>query len=93
MRELIDQSIEWEKIGAHPKENYKYEVTEAVIGKESGVLTITLRLNFVPPHLNMEKLRGILLHQFVELSGVRFHYEFEDVILSSKKSFPCLFLI
>ena len=88
MRELIEQSIGWESIGAHPRQAYTYEITEAVIGKETGVLTITLRLNFVAPSLDMAKLKGILLHQFSDLSDVKFRYLYENMVLTAEEIIP-----
>lgn len=81
MRELFDKNINWEAVG-HPREQLKLEAEEAVIGKETGVLNIRLRLNFVVPHLDMERIRGILLHHFPELKGVRFQCVYENVILA-----------
>lgn len=58
MRELFDKNINWEAVG-YPREQLRYEASEAVIGKETGVLDIKLRLNFVVPHLDLERIRGI----------------------------------
>ncbi len=85
MRELIQQNITWDSIGNHQTTEYKYEIIEAAIGKDTGVLTIKLRLNFVMPAVDMARLRGILLHQFAELSDVKFEYIYEDVILSEEE--------
>lgn len=88
MRGLIDQVISWDAIGNHEKQQYQYEITDAVIEKETGVLTITLRLNFVMPALEMEKLAGIILHQFDDLKSVKFNYEYHDVILTPEEVIP-----
>ena len=48
-------------------------------------LNITLRLNFVPPYLDMEKLKGMILHRIEKLRDVRFSYVYEDVILQQEE--------
>lgn len=88
MKSLIEESIEWDSIGNHQKSEYHYEIEQASIGKETGVLTITLRLNFVMPCLNMAKLRGVILHQFSDLSDVKFQYIYENLILSAEEIIP-----
>ncbi|MDD6042813.1 MAG: PolC-type DNA polymerase III [Eubacteriaceae bacterium] len=85
MKKLIDSSINWDSIGTHDKSQYRYEITDAVISKETGELTIALRLNFVMPVMDMQKVAGIILHQFGDLKNVRFTYEYEDVILTEKE--------
>ena len=84
MRELFDKNINWEAVG-YPREQLRYEASEAVIGKETGVLDIKLRLNFVVPHLDLERIRGILLHHFPELKGVRFQCSYENVIMPAEQ--------
>ena len=88
MRNLIDQVISWDALGSYRKEQYQYEITDAVIDSETGVLTITLRLNFVMPVIDMEKLSGILLNQFSDLKSVEFRYEFENVIQQKEEISP-----
>ena len=58
MRELFDKNISWDTVGGD-RSQLQYELTEAVIGKETGVLTIALRLNFIIPYVDLEKIRGI----------------------------------
>lgn len=86
MRALIDKCIEWDKIGNYDPDTYKYEIESAVISKETGVLTITLRLNFIPPCIDMEKIKGILLHQFEHLEGVRFEYIYVNPVLKEEEA-------
>lgn len=85
MKELIEQNISWDALGNHPKKDFRYEIEGAAIHKETGVFTVTLRLNFIMPALDMAKVRGILLHQFSDLSDVKFEYIYENVILSEEE--------
>lgn len=85
MKELIEQNISWDALGNHPKKDFRYEIEGASIHKETGVFTVTLRLNFIMPALDMAKVRGILLHQFSDLSDVKFEYIYENIILSEEE--------
>ena len=85
MRNLIDSSIDWAKLGAHEKSQYKYDITEAVISRETGVLTITLRLNFIIPNLDVHKIAGIVAHQFGDLKDVKFNFIYENVFLTGEE--------
>ncbi|MEY8369390.1 PolC-type DNA polymerase III [Anaerovoracaceae bacterium 42-11] len=88
MRALIEQTIDWDVLKGHDKSQYTYEITEAVIESETGVLTISLRLNFIMPCLSMEKLKGVILHQIESLKDVKFKYIYENVILSEEEIIP-----
>lgn len=88
MRALIEQTIDWDVLKGHDKSQYTYEITEAVIESETGVLTISLRLNFIMPCLSMDKLRGVILHQIESLKDVKFKYIYENVILSEEEIIP-----
>ena len=85
MRELIDSTINWDKISTHKKSEYKYSVEKAVISKESSALNICLRLNFVIPFLDVERIKGLILNKITQLSDVEFHFIYEDVILEEKE--------
>ena len=58
MRELLEKVINWDTIGAYQKEDYQYQVSKAVIHKDTGVLSVDMALNFIPPYLDMERLKG-----------------------------------
>ena len=88
MRALIEQNIDWDVLSGHDKSQYTYEITEAVIESETGVLTISLRLNFIMPCLSMAKLKGVILHQIEALKDVKFKYNYENVILSEEEIIP-----
>lgn len=88
MRDLIDKSIEWDKLNSHDKSQYKYEITEAVISSETGVLSVTLRLNFIMPNVDVHKIAGIIAHQFGELKDVKFTFNYEEVILTEEEIIP-----
>lgn len=82
MKALIENTISWEKIGRHSKELYNYSIERAVVSKETAVLSLGIRLNFIFPHKDLHRIRALIENQFPELKGVSFQFIYEDVILS-----------
>ena len=85
MKELISKGINWEEIGEHDRSECSFAIVDAVISKETGELKIKLRSNFVMPFLDMEKVKAIILSKITEISGIKFEYEFHDVIQSEEE--------
>ena len=87
MKELLEKAIDWNSIGNYEKEQYRYQIDRAVIHRDTGVLSIDITLNFIPPYLDMERLRAQLIHKLEKIQDVVFHYRFEDVILEEADIF------
>ena len=87
MKNLIEQAVQWEAIGPYDKSEYRYEIDKAVIHKDTGVLSIDMTLNFIPPYLDMERLKAQIIHQLDKIKGVRFQYHFQNVILKTEDIF------
>ena len=81
MRNLIEKAVDWASIGDYPKESFTYTIDRAVIQKETGVLSIGMTLNFIMPHLDMEKVKASLIHKMEGLKGVTFTYNYQNMIL------------
>ena len=81
MRNLIEKAVDWASIGDYPKESFTYTIDRAVIQKETGVLSIGMTLNFIMPHLDMEKVKASLIHKMEGLKGVTFTYNYQNIIL------------
>ncbi len=84
MQNLIDKAVNWQSIGPYEKSKYRYEINKAAINKDTGVLTISMTMNFVPPYLDMERLKAQIIHQLDKINEVKFHYSFENVILEQQ---------
>lgn len=80
MKELIENSITWTKLGKHPKTEYNYTIERAVLGKYNQILTIQIRLNFVMPFPDVEKIQAIAKSEVEGLSGVELTFAYEDMI-------------
>ncbi len=81
MRNLIEKAVNWDSIGDYPRESFTYTIDRAVIQKETGVLSIGMTLNFIMPHLDMEKVKASLLHKIAGIKGVKFDYTYQNMIL------------
>ena len=49
MKEILESSIDFSKLGNYKKEDIEMETKKAVISRESGILSLELELNFVLP--------------------------------------------
>lgn len=80
MKNLIENSISWPKLGSHPKEEYRFAIERAVLGKYDNVLRIQVRLNFVMPFSDVEKIQVIAKEEVNGLSAVELRFVYEDMI-------------
>lgn len=85
MKSLIEQSISWNKIGKHPKECYQYALERAVVSKETAVLSVEVRLNFVVPYEDVVNMRRRIMNEIHGLNGVAIRFRYEDVMLSAEE--------
>lgn len=85
MKQLIDSTIRWQSIGDHKTEEYSYSIERAVINKEKAVLNLNLRLNFVIPYIDVERLEALIKNQISLLQDVIFHFTYENVILTPEE--------
>jgi DNA polymerase-3 subunit alpha (Gram-positive type) len=77
---LFESSISWAKLGKYPKSACKYTIEKAVVTKETALLTIEIRLNFVIPPADLEKIRGRVLVTVPGLADVQFVFLYEDML-------------
>lgn len=85
MKHLIENSITWARLGSHPKEEYQFAVERAVLGKYDDILKIQIRLNFVMPFSDVEKIQAVAKSEVEGLAGVELHFVYEDVIQTPKE--------
>ena len=71
MKDLIRGSINWDALGGQ-KSEYRFERGKAVIHKDTGVLDMPVRLNFVMPFLDYEKIKAIIIHKLDLITDVNF---------------------
>ena len=85
MKSLIESTISWNKIGKHPKNDYRFSIEKAVVSKDTAVFSVDIRLNFVIPFSDAERIEKLIQNEIPGLKGVLLNYIYEDVILSEKE--------
>lgn len=85
MKSLIESTISWNKIGKHPKDSYTFSVEKAVVSKETAVLSMDIRLNFIVPYSDVDRICKIIQNEVPGLKGVTPHFIYEDVILTDQE--------
>lgn len=87
MRNLIDNAVEWEKIGngSRDKSEYRYELGKGIIHKESGLLTLPVKLNFIIPFIDCEKIKALVINKLDIINDVEFDFTYDDMILSDEE--------
>lgn len=81
MKELINKHINWESLGTHDINEYKYDIQRAVISKDTGIFTITVSLNFVMPFLDAEKIKAIIKNTLPEIQGIEIDFDYREMIM------------
>jgi len=85
MNELIEQHISWDNIGNHEKKEYIYSLGKAVISKDTQVLTVNMKLNFIVPHGDLECLKKEIQSKVPDISDVKFSFDYSDMILTDEE--------
>lgn len=85
MKSLIESTISWNKIGKHPKESYIFSIEKAVVSKETAVLSMDIRLNFVVPFSDVDRIESIIKNEIAGLRGVELHFIYEDMVLAEQE--------
>lgn len=85
MKQLIENSISWPKLGSHPKEEYQFSIERAVLGRYDNILNIQIRLNFVMPFSDAEKIQAVAKSEVEGLSSVELQFVYDNVIQTPKE--------
>lgn len=80
MKQLIENSVSWPALGNHPKEEYRFTIERAVLGRHDNVLKIRVRLNFVMPFSDVKKIQAIIKNEVPGLSDAKLEFAYEEVI-------------
>ena len=81
MRRILENSIDFSKLGNLTKEDLKLETKKAVISEESRTLTLELELNFVLPYEAVDKFRRSILGQLRDVEDVEVYIDHQKVVI------------
>ncbi len=87
MRKLIDSVVDWEGLtgGRIDKEEYRFELGQGVMHKETGVLVIPMTLNFVLPYDELLKIKALVRSRLDFVEDVKFRFSFRDMVMNEEE--------
>lgn len=85
MKNLIENSISWDRLGKRSKSEYEFGIEKASISSADSVFTIDLHANFVMPYDDILKMKAIIKSQVPELSDVNFTFRYENVVQTNEE--------
>lgn len=77
MNRLLEEKINWNEIEGLVSDKMECEIEEAFISKETGVLTVSIGLNFIVPVTNDERIIEGLKASIPDLRGVELHFNYD----------------
>ena len=86
MREILENSIDFSKLGGYTKEDLKLETKKAVISRETGDLTLELELNFVLPYEAVDKFRWALQGRLKDVNEINLSISYRDIIQTDEEA-------
>ena len=83
MKSLFEKSIDWEHLvlGGHDKSEYKIEIGQAVMHKESGVLDLPVTLNFVIPASDLDNIKYAIKEKLPFVKNVKFDIKYKEPLI------------
>ena len=87
MRRLIDSVVDWVGItnGRIAKEEYRFELGQGVMHKETGILVVPMTLNFVLPYDELLKLKALVKSKLDFIEDVKFRFSFRDMVMNEEE--------
>ena len=82
MKELFYNYIDWDNVGEEYRDRAVAQVDDAVILSEKNILKLSVRINYVVPAKDEDKIKGIILNSVGDLKDVEFEYTYVNLILS-----------
>ncbi len=78
---FIEQTIDWKLVGDYERDRLKCKVEVAELNAKSLIFKLKLKLNFIIPYVDTQRIKGIIMSQIKELKGVDVEFVYEDVVL------------
>lgn len=88
MLEILENSVDFSKLGNHIKEELKATTVKAVISRETRMLDLGLELNFVLPLECIDKFKRNLIGRLRGIEDVNLHIIYKDLVQSIEEAMP-----
>src|SRR5665648_42962 len=85
MKNLIENTISWNKIGRHAKQEYSFSLGRAKMSKDGSVLTLDIELNFVLPYEDILRIKALIINQIPHLKTVDLNFIYTGIILTKEE--------
>ena len=86
MKEILESSIDFSKLGNYKKEDIEMETKKAVISRESGILSLELELNFVLPWEAVDKFKRSITGRVNGIKGLELKIRYRDLVQSTEEA-------
>ena len=86
MKEILESSIDFSKLGGYTKDDIDIEIEKAVISRETGILTLILELNFVLPYEAVDKFRRSLHGRLKDIEDIKLELRYSDLIQTKEEA-------
>ena len=85
MKNLIENSISWNRLGRRSKSEYEFAIEKAVMSREDNTFEMDIKANFVMPFEDVLKVKAIILNEIPELNGVELHFRYENTVQTQEE--------
>ncbi len=87
MNKLIQDFVSWDKLPEENRNRMDCVIEDAQIRRETGVLSLDMRLNFVVPSEDDRRLKEAVIRQLKGLTGVELNYQYDsdNMVLSEEE--------
>lgn len=85
MKNLIENSISWNRLGRRSKSEYEFAIEKAVMSREDNTFEMDIKANFVMPFEDVLKVKAIILNEIPELNGAEFHFRYENTVQTQEE--------
>src|SRR5665647_31638 len=85
MKNLIENTISWNKIGRYAKQEYSFSLGRAKMSKDGSVLTLDIELNFVLLYEDVLRIKALIINQIPHLKTVELNFIYADIILTKEE--------
>ena len=86
MKEILESSIDFSKLGNYKKEDIEMETKKAVISRESGILSLELELNFVLPWEAVDKFKRSITGRVNGIKGLELEIRYRDLVQTTEEA-------
>lgn len=88
MLEILENSIDFTRLGNHGREELKAETKKAVISEKDRVLFLELELNFVLPIESIDKFKRSLTGRLKGIEDVKLGLSYKDLAQTAEEAMP-----